>query len=202
MIVTKDYIGENDHVLIIDDFLARGCALRGLISICEQAGASIEGIGIAVEKGFQDGGKSIRALGYHLESPAIVESMGDWLKEHGLSEDRLIIENQSMTTAQNAEFSYKIILDKYTSINSIAIVSSSYHIAWGSLLFEAEFMKYALENNVPEIHVVSNCAYKTSNETYKESEILRRETGGMLQLVGNDALAMKYYTNEYEKPAL
>ena len=75
MIVTKDYIGENDHVLIIDDFLARGCALRGLISICEQAGASIEGIGIAVEKGFQDGGKIIRALGYHVESLAIVESM-------------------------------------------------------------------------------------------------------------------------------
>ena len=128
--------------------------------------------------------------------------MGDWLKEHGLSEDRLIIEDQSMTTAQNAEFSYKIILDKYPSINSIAIVSSSYHIAWGSLLFEAEFMKYALENNVPEIHVVSNCAYKTSNETYKESEILRWETGGMLQLVGNNDLAMKYYTNQYEKPVL
>ena len=128
--------------------------------------------------------------------------MGDWLKEHGLSENRLIIEDRSMTTAQNAEFSYKIILDKYPSINSIAIVSSSYHIAWGSLLFEAEFMKYALENNVPEIHVVSNCAYKTSNETYKESEILRWETGGMLQLVGNNDLAMKYYTNQYEKPAL
>ena len=128
--------------------------------------------------------------------------MGDWLKKHGLSENRLIIEDQSLTTAQNAEFSYKIILDKYPGINSIAIVSSSYHIAWGSLLFEAEFMKYALENNVPEIHVVSNCAYKTSNETYKESEILRWETGGMLQLVGNNELAMKYYTNEYEKPAL
>lgn len=128
--------------------------------------------------------------------------MGDWLKEHGLVDDRLIIENQSMTTAQNAEFSYKIILDKYPGVNSVAIVSSSYHIPWGSLLFEAEFMKYASENKVREIHVVSNCAFKTSNETYKESEILRWETGGMLQLVGNNDLAMKYYMNEYEKPEL
>lgn len=130
------------------------------------------------------------------------ELMGNWLKKHGLRKDRLIIENQSMTTAQNAEFSYKILLDKYPSVNSVAIVSSSYHIAWGSLLFEAEFMKYASENEVPEIHVVSNCAYKTTNETYKENEILRWETGGMLQLVGNNDLAMKYYTNTYEKPKL
>ncbi len=128
--------------------------------------------------------------------------MGDWLKEQGLVEDRLIIEDQSMTTAQNAEFSYKLLLEKYPSVNSVAIVSSSYHIPWGSLLFEAEFMKYASENKVPEIHVVSNCAYKTSNETYKESEILRWETGGMLQLVGNNDLAMKYYMNDYQKPEL
>ncbi len=128
--------------------------------------------------------------------------MGDWLKEQGLGKDRLIIEDQSMTTAQNAEFSYKLLLEKYPSVNSVAIVSSSYHIPWGSLLFEAEFMKYASENKVPEIHVVSNCAYKTSNETYKESEILRWETGGMLQLVGNNDLAMKYYMNDYQKPEL
>ena len=128
--------------------------------------------------------------------------MGDWLIKHGLDKNRLIIENKSLTTAQNAEFSYGIVLKKYPEINSVAIISSSYHIAWGSLLFEAEFMKYAMENDVPEIHVVSNAAYKTSNETYKESEILRWETGGMLQLVGNNDLAMKYYCNEYEKPKL
>ena len=128
--------------------------------------------------------------------------MGDWLIKHGLDKNRLIIENKSLTTAQNAEFSYSIVLKKYPEINSVAIISSSYHIAWGSLLFEAEFMKYAMENDVPEIHVVSNAAYKTSNETYKESEILRWETGGMLQLVGNNDLAMKYYYNEYEKPKL
>lgn len=75
VIVSKKFLGPEDHVLIIDDFLANGCALQGLISIVESAGASVEGLGIAVEKGFQIGGKVIRNLGYHLESLAIVDSM-------------------------------------------------------------------------------------------------------------------------------
>ncbi len=75
VIVSKRFLGPDDKVLIIDDFLANGCALQGLISIVAQAGGSIEGIGIAVEKGFQQGGKIIRNLGYQLESLAIVESM-------------------------------------------------------------------------------------------------------------------------------
>ncbi len=75
VIVSKKFLGPNDHVLIIDDFLANGCALQGLISIAASAGATVEGIGIAVEKGFQSGGRIIRNLGYHLESLAIVESM-------------------------------------------------------------------------------------------------------------------------------
>lgn len=75
VIVSKKFLSENDHVLIIDDFLANGCALQGLISIINQAGGTVEGIGIAIEKGFQNGGKIIRNLGYHLESLAIVDSM-------------------------------------------------------------------------------------------------------------------------------
>lgn len=75
VIVSKRFLGADDHVLIIDDFLANGCALQGLISIAESAGATIEGLGIAVEKGFQIGGRVIRNLGYHLESLAIVDSM-------------------------------------------------------------------------------------------------------------------------------
>lgn len=75
VIVSKKFLGSDDHVLIIDDFLANGCALQGLISIAASAGATVEGIGIAVEKGFQSGGRIIRNLGYHLESLAIVESM-------------------------------------------------------------------------------------------------------------------------------
>lgn len=75
VIVSKKYLNKGDHVLIIDDFLANGCALQGLISITESAGATVSGIGIAVEKGFQTGGTFIRNLGYRLESLAIVESM-------------------------------------------------------------------------------------------------------------------------------
>ena len=75
VVVSKQFLNENDRVLIIDDFLANGCALQGLISIVDQAGGTVEGIGIAVEKGFQVGGQIIRNLGYQLESLAIVESM-------------------------------------------------------------------------------------------------------------------------------
>ena len=77
VIVSKKFLNEGDHVLIIDDFLANGCALQGLISITESAGATVEGLGIAIEKGFQIGGRVIRNLGYHLESLAIVDSMDD-----------------------------------------------------------------------------------------------------------------------------
>ena len=75
VIVSKKFLTPDDRVLIIDDFLANGCALQGLISIVGQAGGTVAGIGIAVEKGFQAGGRMIRNLGYHLESLAIVESM-------------------------------------------------------------------------------------------------------------------------------
>lgn len=75
VIVSKKFLNADDHILIIDDFLANGCALQGLISITEAAGAKVEGLGIAIEKGFQIGGQVIRNLGYHLESLAIVESM-------------------------------------------------------------------------------------------------------------------------------
>ncbi len=75
VIVSRQFLGPEDHVLIIDDFLANGCALQGLISICESAGATVEGLGIAVEKGFQMGGRVLRNMGFHLESLAIVDDM-------------------------------------------------------------------------------------------------------------------------------
>ena len=77
VVVSKQFLSAEDHVLIIDDFLANGCALQGLIAICDQADATVEGIGIAVEKGFQVGGQVIRNLGHRLESLAIVDSMND-----------------------------------------------------------------------------------------------------------------------------
>lgn len=75
--VSKKFINSDDHVLIIDDFLAVGSAMKGLIDVCGQAGATVEGIGIMVEKGFQEGGKYLRDNGYNLHSMAIVESMED-----------------------------------------------------------------------------------------------------------------------------
>lgn len=75
VIVAKKFLSEDDHVLIIDDFLANGCALQGLIQIVKAAGGTVEGIGIAIEKGFQTGGTVIRNLGYRLESLAIVDGM-------------------------------------------------------------------------------------------------------------------------------
>ena len=75
VIVSKKFLNADDHVLLIDDFLANGCALNGLIDLVEDAGATVEGIGIAVEKGFQPGGDDLRSRGYHLESLAIVQSM-------------------------------------------------------------------------------------------------------------------------------
>ena len=75
VIVSKKFLNADDHILIIDDFLANGCALQGLIAISESAGATVEGLGIVIEKGFQIGGRVIRNLGYHLESLAIVDAM-------------------------------------------------------------------------------------------------------------------------------
>lgn len=75
VILSKKYLSSKDHVLIIDDFLANGCALNGLLDIAQKAGATVEGVGIAVEKGFQRGDELIRQKGIRVESLAIIESM-------------------------------------------------------------------------------------------------------------------------------
>lgn len=75
--ISKDYLSENDHILIIDDFMANGKAVHGLINIINQAGASVEGVGIVIEKGFQPGGDALRSLGYRVESLAIIKSIDD-----------------------------------------------------------------------------------------------------------------------------
>ena len=75
VIVEKRLINADDHVLIIDDFMAMGAAMSGLLEICQEAGCTVEGIGIGIEKGFQPGGKNLREQGYRVESLAIVESM-------------------------------------------------------------------------------------------------------------------------------
>ena len=127
------------------------------------------------------------------KNPNVTEAdlMGEWLVSQGLDENRLIIENKSMSTAQNAVNSYAILLDRYPQIKSLALVSSSYHIPWGSLLLESAFRRAAYEKATPEVHVVSNCAYPCTNEKYADT--FRFETGGMLQFVGEEDLAMQYY---------
>ena len=77
IMISKKMLSADDHVLIVDDFLAHGYALQGLISLVEAADATVEGLGIAVEKGFLDGGERLRNLGYQLESLAIIDSMDD-----------------------------------------------------------------------------------------------------------------------------
>ena len=75
VVVSKKFLHAGEHILIIDDFMANGCAMQGLISIVESAGATVEGCGIVIEKGFQIGGRVIRNLGYHVESLAIIDAM-------------------------------------------------------------------------------------------------------------------------------
>ena len=75
--ISKRYLSENDHVIIVDDFLATGNAILGLAELCRLAGATVEGIGICIEKGFQDGGRMLREMGYSVTSLAIIDSMSD-----------------------------------------------------------------------------------------------------------------------------
>lgn len=118
VIVSKKYIGPEDHVLIIDDFLANGCALDGLIEIVESAGAAVEGIGIAIEKGFQPGGKSLRERGYHLESLAIVDAMDP---ETG----KLVFREQNDAAASCADFGGVIECDADDIANACAAAKTS-----------------------------------------------------------------------------
>ena len=75
VVVAHKFLSAEDHILLVDDFMANGCAMQGLISIVESAEATVEGLGVVIEKGFQDGGWRLRNLGYRVESLAIIESM-------------------------------------------------------------------------------------------------------------------------------
>ena len=140
------------------------------------------------------------------DAPDVTEgrAMGDWLLDHGLSRTRLIVEDKSMTTAENAMNSYKILFSDYPAVDSVAIVSSGYHIPWGSLLFEAGLLQSAAERGTRPIHVISNAACPVENDVYLREELLRWQTGGMLQMIGQDDLAMEFYYryDEFEKPEL
>ena len=140
------------------------------------------------------------------KAPGITEgrAMGDWLLAHGLDPDKLIVEDRSMTTAENAQDSCRILLSDYPSVDSAVIVSSSYHVPWGALLFEAAFRSTAFERQRREIHVIANVASPAENAAYAENELLRWQAGGMLQLLGREDLANEFYYrfDEFEKPEL
>ena len=77
VIVSRKYLSPDDKILVVDDFLANGCAAEGLIDLIKESGATLQGVGIIIEKGFQDGGKRLRERGIRVESLAIIDAMND-----------------------------------------------------------------------------------------------------------------------------
>lgn len=118
-------------------------------------------------------------------NPAATEAgrMGQWLLKKGLEEKRLIIEDQSLTTAQNAMFSYDILQKNYPQVNTAAIVTSEYHIPWGTLMFDTVFRLNAPIDGAPAIKTAANCAYEIKREGFDDAASLRCETSGMMELV-------------------
>lgn len=107
------------------------------------------------------------------------DRMGEWLVRNGLEPDRLFIENRSLTTVQNAQYSAEILRVSLPQVNSVAIVSSDYHIPWAQVLFEAVFLKNTALYGKPEVHAVSNAAYVIGNSAYSDAvrtqaSVLRR----------------------------
>ena len=127
-------------------------------------------------------------------NPEVTEGgqMAEWMLAHGLDESRLIVEDQSRNTAENANFAYNILRGQYPQVDSIAVISSSYHVARGSLLFESAFLECASRMQSPEIHVVSNCACFIDNDMYPAEEARRMEAFSMLQLIGSNQLAVNF----------
>lgn len=108
--------------------------------------------------------------------------MGEWLLANDFPKERLIIEDRSLTTSENALNTYAILQTDYPQIDSVAIVSSDYHIAWGALMFEAVFLRSAAETDAPEMHVVSNCACEYDNNYFSSTDMLRWQSAGLLQI--------------------
>ncbi len=104
-------------------------------------------------------------------NPDVTEAglMADWMLEHGLDESRLLIENRSTTTMENALYSYDILQREQPQVRSLAIITSSYHIVWGSVLYESVLLMTNGESAEEQIHVVSNAAYPFSNEKYADA---------------------------------
>ena len=126
--------------------------------------------------------------------------MGKWLLRHGLDKNRLIVENASLTTAQNALNTYEILLNQYPQITSAAIISSDYHIPWGSLMFESVFLRASAEYGTPALHVVSNCACKIDRILFTQADQLRWEASGLTQIAADSLPAAKAYHAKASQP--
>lgn len=128
------------------------------------------------------------------ENKAVTEAgqMGAWLLENGLEEDRLILENQSRSTLENARFTLDILQRDFPRIHSVAIVTSDYHITRSCLLFETAMLMGSSDKPQPEIHVASNCASPAPNKDYTADYLRGWQMYNMLQLIGDDDLARQY----------
>ncbi len=121
--------------------------------------------------------------------------MVKWLKKKGVDENRLIAEDQSESTAENAIFSDEILRRDYPQVDSVLLISSKYHLLWSDLIFQSAFMKSSLENNSHEIKVISNYAFNTDHYFFKASQKMQWQTGSMLELIGEDDLMEIFYSN-------
>ena len=130
--------------------------------------------------------------------------MGAWLLENGLAEERLILENQSRSTIENAQFTLDILYTDYPQVDSVAIVSSDYHITRGSLLFETTALMMMEEKKEPEAKVISNCASPAPEKNYTEDYLRGWQMYNMLQLIGDRDLAWQYLQDpeHFPRPVL
>lgn len=121
------------------------------------------------------------------------DEMGKWLREQGVKPERLILENASLSTAENAHNSCEILRTKYPEIKELAIVTSTYHVPWGTLMFDTECMMRSAVPNEPALRVTAACAFGLDKATFSKAENLHCQTAGMLELIGEYNLANDYY---------
>ena len=124
--------------------------------------------------------------------------MAEWLKENGIAEERILVEDRSLTTAQNAMYTYDILTERYPQVRQLAIVSSDYHIATGTLLFEAEAILRAEKAGAEAMHVVSNAAWKAPSGSLSTMF----QAGALIELSGDTDTAFEIYYDTYDIHAL
>lgn len=140
------------------------------------------------------------------ENKSVTEAgqMGYWLLENGLDENRLILEDKSLSTIENARYTLDILCKYHPRVSSIAIISSDYHIARGALLFETAALMKLFEEQGPAIHIVSNCASPAPDKNFTEEYLRGWQMYNMLQMTGDEELAQQYLQDpeHFPRPVL